>query len=315
MGGAGFIGSHIAARFLRYGDEVTVIDGLLPRTGGRKNNLIPILDRIKFLDRPIEEIDHLSELLSSCDLLIDCMAWTSHQLALEDPLYDLRLNAASHLYMLKALPKFSSKKIIYLGSTSQFGRQVGVVHDSTCQSPVDIQGIHKMAAEYYFRVYSTITKHRMLCLRLSHCFGENQPMSAGDIGLVGGFIRDFLQGKIVKVYGDPAHRYRHFLYVRDVAEYVIQLSQREFGEFEAYNIVGETVSIAYLLELLQDVIRGGRIQYLMMPDLIQSIETNHLDFDNEKVKSILKDCPVTPFETAIRLTVHYFQEYMHDLPL
>ena len=42
-GGAGFIGSHIADRFVQAGHEVTVIDGLLARTGGRRENLAGLL--------------------------------------------------------------------------------------------------------------------------------------------------------------------------------------------------------------------------------------------------------------------------------
>ena len=36
LGGAGFIGSNIAKRFIEAKNEVCVIDGLLDKTGGRK---------------------------------------------------------------------------------------------------------------------------------------------------------------------------------------------------------------------------------------------------------------------------------------
>jgi UDP-glucose 4-epimerase len=315
LGGAGFIGSRLAYRFVDWGDKVTIIDGLLEGTGGRKLNLAPILERVIFWDRTLEEVDHLGGLLCESDIIIDCMAWTAHRLALEDPLYDLRLNAASHLFLLKALRAFKGKKVIYLGSISQYGREPGLLDESSRQSPVDIQGIHKMTAEHYFRLFSSLDQHKVICLRLSHCFGENQPLVGDDIGLVGGFIRDLLQGKEVKVYGNPEERYRHFLYVQDLAEYIIRFSRLEFAAFDTYNIIGQTITIGRLLTILIELIGRGSIQHLLMPAHLHTIAADQLFFNHEKTKLVLGDCPSTDIRTALQRTVRYFQEHLHDIPL
>ena len=35
LGGAGFIGAHIVRRFISEGDKVTIVDGMLPKTGAK----------------------------------------------------------------------------------------------------------------------------------------------------------------------------------------------------------------------------------------------------------------------------------------
>ena len=69
-GGAGFVGSHVTARFVQAGHEVTVMDGLLPRTGGRRENLAGLLSDIRFLDMPVEQALDLAELVGESDLLV-----------------------------------------------------------------------------------------------------------------------------------------------------------------------------------------------------------------------------------------------------
>ena len=76
LGGAGFLGSQLAERFSKI-DNVTVIDGLVKETGGSIENLSN-LQGITFIQKRVEDVSDLSNIISKQDIIIDSMGWTSH---------------------------------------------------------------------------------------------------------------------------------------------------------------------------------------------------------------------------------------------
>ena len=304
-GGAGFLGSHIAKRFHRAGHEVVVIDGLLEHCGGTEENLSPILDDIQFYKKDIREADELGDVIHESKVVVDCMAWTAHRMAIENPLYDLRLNAESHLHLLRYL--HPGQKIIYLGSRSQYGTpDVDVITEETPMRPVDIQGTHKVAAESYYRVFSRFSKLNVFSLRLPNCFGENQSLKGDDIGLVGGFIRGLITRRLVEVYG--RRRKRSLVYAPDLAEVVLLLSGSPLTGFSAYNLAGVEVYISSLVEQIIELIGYGAYQIRGMPFDISSIDVGNAVFSDEKLKAVIGDIPVTDLKKALASTIKYFEE-------
>lgn len=304
-GGAGFLGSHIAKRFHRAGYAVTVLDGLLEHTGGKEKNLHAILEDIQFYKTDVREVDSISDVIRQSQVVVDCMAWTAHRSALQDPLYDLRLNAESHLYLLRHL--HTDQKIIYLGSRSQYGiPDVDVIVEDTPMAPVDIQGTHKIAAESYFRVYSRLRGLNVISLRFPNCFGENQPVEGEDVGLVGGFIRELLLRRLVDVYG--RQRKRSLVYAPDLAEVVLLISQSSLTGFSAYNLAGTEMYIKSLVEQLIELIGFGTYQLRDMPADISSIDVGNAVFSNEKLRTVIGDVPITDLQVALRTTINYFKE-------
>ena len=260
FGGAGFIGSHLAQAYLERGDQVTVVDGLVPGTGGRRENLPdPVPDALTWHAARVEDVRELSALLDGTDLVVDAMALTAHHRALAEPLLDLELNAACHLHLLQALALCPGRRVLLLGSRGQYGQPKGRrVHEETPQVPADVQGIHKVAAESYFRVYSGMDRCQTICLRLPNCFGPHQAVHGDDIGLVGSLIRDLLADKTVEVYGNG--RSRALLYVKDLVDAAVRLGDEEWDTpFEAYNIAGQQVAIEDLAQ--QIIATAGRGRY------------------------------------------------------
>ena len=251
LGGAGFIGSNLAESFYRMHYKVTVIDGLLGKTGGRKKNLDNLQTRIKILYNKIEDVENLQELILEADLIIDCMAWTSHNAAIDDPYYDLKLNCESHLYVLKLLKECEEKKIIFLSTRGVYGNtKVNQITEETETVPEDIQGIHKLTSENYYRFYTNHYGFSTVVLRVPNCFGKNQPLEGDDIGLIGGFIRDSLNDINIEVFGNI--RTRNFIYVGDLANAVVKIASKEWKNFNVYNVNGfKNLSLNLLRRLSQ----------------------------------------------------------------
>ena len=167
LGGAGFIGSQLAKKFSKF-SIVTIIDGLVDGTGGSVENIYNIKGVI-FIEKCIENVSDLSNIVSKQDIVIDSMGWTSHLGAIDDPMLDLRLNLHSHLHLLDCLKDNLNKNslVINLGSTGQYGgNKFDCVDESTQMLPIDIQGINKVSAENYFRVYSNLYQTAMVSISL-----------------------------------------------------------------------------------------------------------------------------------------------------
>lgn len=306
LGGAGFIGSKIARRFCESSYKVTVIDGLMKHTGGSRQNLAPVLGQIEFIVQEIQQVENLQNIVDDSNIIIDSMALTGHLLALDDPFYDLHLNAEAHLYLVNHLHR-SDQKVIYLGSRSQYGNpNVERVTEDTPMKPRDIQGLHKTTAETYFSIYAGLRKLNVASLRLPACFGENQPVHSGDIGLVGGFIRKAIFGETIEVFGTS--RARPLACVSDVAEIVFNLSQRDFKGFQPFNVGGEMVLINDLAELIVELVGTGSIKAAEIPDRIAQIDVGSVEFIDQRLSDYLGGLPKTELRKALAETISYFRK-------
>jgi UDP-glucose 4-epimerase len=306
LGGAGFIGSNIAEMLLSKDFKVTVIDGLLPLTGGDRSNISSFLKDIVFIESKIEDVRDLGAIIQESDVIIDAMAWTSHIAAIQKPEYDLELNCLSHLHLIKMLKGTKNKKVIYLGSRGQYGNPVvGAIVEDTVMVPEDIQGIHKLAAESYYRVFSKLYGFDIISLRIPNVFGKNQPYKNEDIGLVGLFIVKALTDEMIEVYDN--NRRRSLLYVNDLAEVVVQLIDCEQNGFTTFNVKGYDVSINWLANEIIEIVNAGKLIIKGIPDEIKKIDIGSAVFDDSKLKKIM-DINVTDIHTALLQTTSYFKE-------
>ena len=215
LGGAGFIGSNIAAELINLDAKVTIIDGLMEHSGGNIQNINNILSKIVFYNNRIEDINQIDIILSAQDIIIDSMGLASHQLGMNNPRLDVEMNFMNHFYLLEKLKNIFHKKIIYLGSRAQYGKlNDSLIDESSPQNPIDSQGISKMAVEYYFKIFQAKYAYDFISLRLANCYGENQNVGQGDIGLIGTFIRDLKNGKTIELYGEE-NRTRNILYIKE----------------------------------------------------------------------------------------------------
>lgn len=308
FGGAGFIGSNITKKLVELGYNTIVVDGLLPNTGGDLKNLKDILDKIKFYSQRIEEIPNLEELIKASDFIIDSMAWTLHLGALANPHYDLELNCISHLYLIQALSE--KNKVIYLGSRGQYGNPLGTrIDETTPMIPLDVQGIHKLSAENYYRIYSKIKDFDVVSLRIANCFGENQQIKTNEAGLIASFFIDALKGKTIKVYGKE--RIRPIVYVDDLVSYVIKIMNADFIGFDYFNLNGYDIPIYELAKIIVDHVGTGDVTLKDIPQHIADIDIGNVRFDDSKLVQTFPDVSKTDLGEAIKKTTEYFRENLN----
>ncbi len=309
-GGAGFIGSHIAEQFALAGHTVTVLDGLVDRTGGRREHIAELPSSVRFVEMHVDRDSSLRGLLEGCDVVVDSMGWTCHRMALADPFYDISLNIEAHVALLAALPKNPALFFLYLGSRGHYGNpDVTQIDEETPLVPEDVQGIDKVAAESYVRLFSKLKGFSATSLRFANCFGPRQPVKGEDIGLVGLFLRDLLQGRKIEIYGTG--RNRPLVYARDLAEIVVALTGKHpKGGFHAYNYAGRQIALEVFAEALIKATGTGSYSVCDFPDEIRANDTGNAEFSEAKLRLLLGDLPQTHLDVAIAETVNHFRKIL-----
>jgi UDP-glucose 4-epimerase len=213
-GGAGFIGSHLAERFLREGWTVHVIDNLV--TGKRAN--LPA-------DATFHELDirdpKAAELIASTkpDVLAHLAAQMDVRRSVEDPVYDASVNILGSLNLLEAVRKHSPKTRVVFASTG--GALYG---DNTTppnfedfkKDPESPYAVSKLTVEHYFGYYGRVHKLDCVAMRFGNVYGPRQDPH-GEAGVVAIFCGRILQGKPLTIFGD-GQQTRDYVYVGDVAE-------------------------------------------------------------------------------------------------
>jgi len=307
LGGAGFIGSQLADKFSKIG-IVTIIDGLVDGTGGRVENICDIKN-ITFIEECIENVSDLSKIVSEQDIIIDSMGWTSHLGAISDPMLDLRLNLHSHLYLLDCLKDNLNKNslVINLGSIGQYGSSIfNFVDESTQMLPIDIQGINKVSAENYFRVYSNLYGINVVSFRIPNCYGEHQPYTGEDIGLIGGFVRSALLNKKIEVYGHE--RKRNIIYVKDLVDIIYNVTLLTNNSFQSYNIPCNHIGIQEIAKQISYLIDQCTVSFKNIPENIKKIDVNNYKVDFTKIDNKIPRYEMHNLEQSLNFTIQYFRD-------
>jgi UDP-glucose 4-epimerase len=305
LGGAGFIGSHIANAFLECNWQLGIVDGLVSGTGGTQRNIADV-EAFTLLHK-IEDVADLTERLQWADWIIDAMGFTGHLAGFDNPRMDIEPNLLSHLHLIQNLRSIPGKRIVYLASRGQYGASQSdvITEESPCQ-PLDPQGINKLAVEHLFRIYSKAYGFDAVSLRLTNCFGPQQKMS-GETGLVASFIQSTLDGKQIELFGN-AERTKDLLFAGDVARIVFEITQTAWSGFEVFNVGGTEVTLKKLLETIFIAAGSGSYSVKPFPDHVKRIDVGEARFSDDKLTKLLGNRHRAPLGEAIRSTVEYFKQ-------
>jgi nucleoside-diphosphate-sugar epimerase len=241
-GGAGFIGSNLAAALDARGDEVAVLDDL---SSGHAANLAPH-PRVRLVEGSILEQDALSEILGGADVVFHLAASVGNKRSIDDPLKDAAVNVLGTIGVLEACRHAGVGKIVYSSSAGIFGElkelPIGESHPLEPDSPY---GASKLAAEKACLVYAKLYDLEAIALRYFNVYGPNQRFDAYG-NAIPIFAFQMLRGERVTIFGD-GEQTRDFINVRDVVQANLRAGDSR-GISGAFNLgSGTRVSINALV--------------------------------------------------------------------
>jgi UDP-N-acetylglucosamine 4-epimerase len=218
-GGAGFIGSHLAAALLR--DErvsaVRVLDNLAT---GHLKNIKPFLgnNRFEFIEGDIRDF-------SVCERACEGIHLVSHQAALgsvprsiKDPLTSHNVNVTGTLHILQAAVRAGVSRVVFASSSSLYGDNevLPKVEDKT-GNPLSPYAATKSMNEMYAAVFARTYGLEYIGLRYFNVFGPNQDPEGPYAAVIPLFFKAARLGVPPVINGDGNHS-RDFTYVDNAVQ-------------------------------------------------------------------------------------------------
>jgi UDP-glucose 4-epimerase len=211
-GGAGFIGSNLAAELLKR-SRVTVIDDL---STGHLENLGEILDGVEFIKGSVTDLQLLRSAFADARAIFHQAAVPSVQRSVDNPLASNRANLDGTLNVLVAARDCGAEKVIYASSSSVYGDTPTLPkREDMIPNPKSPYAVSKLAGEYYARVFSELYGLKAVSLRYFNVFGPRQDPRSEYAAVIPRFISRLLEGRPPIIFGD-GEQTRDFTFVKDV---------------------------------------------------------------------------------------------------
>ncbi|MBW7474535.1 GDP-mannose 4,6-dehydratase [Paenibacillus oenotherae] len=254
-GGAGFIGSRLAASLLSAGYEVVVVDDL---SSGSISN---IPSGARFLSLNVND-GELPALLADMrpHLVYHLAEQADVSRSLFDPSADMTTNVIGTLRVLEGC-RLASAKIILASTAAVFGKAgQRILDENTPESPVSSYGLSKRTAERYATWYWRMHGVPYTILRFANVYGPGQ-RARGDGGVVAVFLERMARGLPLVIHG-KGNQVRDFVHVDDVVRACVNAASRaacetiHIGTGEAWSINAVAGELAKLHDAPLDIRHG-----------------------------------------------------------
>jgi UDP-glucose 4-epimerase len=308
-GGAGFIGSNLAIRLLDLGAHVTLVDSLVPEYGGNLFNIRDCEQRVRLNISDVRDEHSLKFLLQGQDYLFNLAGQTSHMDSMKDPFTDLEINCKAQLSILEVCRRHNPDiKVVYASTRQVYGKPEYLpVDEKHLLRPVDVNGINKMAGEWYHVLYNNVYRIRSCVLRLTNTYGPRMRVKDARQTFLGIWIRLLLEEKPFEVWeGDQL---RDFNFVEDVVDALLLAAEREEANGRIYNLGGEgLISLKDLAELLIQVNGRGEYRVRPYPADRKPIDIGDYYADFRLIQGELGWRPKVSLMDGLMHTVDYYRE-------
>ena len=228
-GGAGFIGSHLAAHFCGRA-VVRVLDNL--RTGSRRNlEGLPV----QFMEGDILDRAALDAAMQGVDYVFHLAAMVSVPESTAQPLECERINGVGTLNVLESAAAAGVRKVFFASSAAVYGDNPAVPKtESMLPEPRSPYGITKLMGEHYCRFFTDEQRVAAVCLRFFNVFGPRQDPHSAYAAAVPAFLEKARAHVPLTIYGD-GEQTRDFISVRDIVSAIahVTLTPEITGVFNA----------------------------------------------------------------------------------
>lgn len=237
-GGAGFIGSHLAEKLLKGGDEVFVLDDL---STGSLDNISGLMDDpgFHFEQGNVCESGSTGKMVDKCDVVYHLAAAVGVYMIVNDPVKTIKVNVKGTETVLEAAAE-QNKKVIITSSSEVYGKSTALPFKETGDLVLGpttkarwSYACSKAIDEFLSLAY---WKDRKLPVVIVRLFNTTGPRQTGRYGMVvPRFVRQAMGNEPITVYGD-GNQTRCFAHVRDVVRALIAIKDRDDIAGEIFNL-------------------------------------------------------------------------------
>ncbi|MBL9215612.1 MAG: NAD-dependent epimerase/dehydratase family protein [Opitutaceae bacterium] len=209
-GGAGFIGSHLAAHF-QGRERVRILDNF--RTGHRRN--LAGLD-VELVEGSITDRAAVRAAMRGVDRVFHLAAMVSVPESVERPRECVETNVTGLLHVLEEAAAAGVRRLCFSSSAAVYGENpASPKTEDLTPDPRSPYAITKLDGEYYCRLFAAAGRLETVALRYFNVFGPRQDPGSAYAAAVPIFIQRALARRPLTIHGDGLQT-RDFVAVRDV---------------------------------------------------------------------------------------------------
>ncbi|MEE8639397.1 MAG: NAD-dependent epimerase/dehydratase family protein [bacterium] len=223
-GGAGFIGSHVAERYLSAGWKVALVDNL---SSGRRDN---VPEGAAFYELDIRDMEFAEVVAAERpDVISHHAAQMDVRVSTTEPAFDADVNIVGSIKVVEAALAAGVKKVLFSSTGGAvYGEPEELpVTEETPARPISQYGCSKLAVERYLYLYNVQRGLDYVALRYPNVYGPRQNPH-GEAGVTAIFALKMLDGEPCIIYGDGTES-RDYVYIDDVVDAHVLAADGDFN--------------------------------------------------------------------------------------
>jgi UDP-glucose 4-epimerase len=307
LGGAGFIGSHLAEALLARGHQVTLFD----KVRSDPANVEHLEGKVRFLEGDFLNPADVERALEGAEAVFHLVSTTLPAPSNLYPEYDVLTNAVSSVRLLDLCVARRVRKVVFIssgGTVYGVPKRLPIAEDHPTE-PICSYGITKLAIEKYLALYRHLHGLDYTVLRFSNPYGERQ-----DPGVPQGALTVFtwkgIRGEEIEIWGDGSV-VRDYVYVGDAVEAFALALERE-APSRLYNVgSGRGVSLLDLVAAIRAA-TGLDLRVRHLPPRPIDVPANVLDVSRAAAE--LGWSARTPLAEGIRRTAAWLRTLPPPVP-
>jgi UDP-glucose 4-epimerase len=311
-GGLGFIGSNLARQLTTLDADILLVDSLIDDYGGHLFNIDGIESKVRVNVADIRQQSTMNYLVRDREVIFNLAGQVSHIDSMLDPYTDLEINCRSQLTLLEACRNNNpAAKVVFAGTRQVYGRPDHLPVDEThLVRPTDINGINKVAGEYYHLVYNNVFGVRACSLRLTNIYGPRQLVRHNRQGFIGWFVRLVVEDKEIQIFGDGL-QLRDFVYVDDAADAFLRAGATDAVNGQVFNVGGaQPISHLELVTLLIETAGTGAYRLVEWPPDKKAIDIGSFYADSTRFRTTTGWEPTTTLRDGLAQTIAYDRQHL-----
>jgi UDP-glucose 4-epimerase len=279
-GGAGFIGSHVAADLMRAGHRVVVLDDL---SGGDASN---VPDGAHFVNGSICDAGLVDSLFAEWRFthVFHLAAYAAEGLSHFIKRYNYTNNVIGSVNLINASVNAGTVRcFVFTSSIAVYGDAEPPMSEDLVPAPVDSYGIAKYAVEQELKVSHEMFGLPYIIFRPHNVYGERQNIGDRYRNVIGIFMNQILRGESCTIFGD-GEQTRAFSYIDDVALPIARSVENPAAYGQIFNIGGDT---PYTVNELVVAVASAMDAPLLVDHLPARHEVVHAYSSHVKARDVL----------------------------
>ena len=306
-GGAGFIGSHLAARLAEGGQQVRVLDSLVSAASERRAAALAEMPGVEMVRGDIRDPETCRSALADAEYVFHHAAEVSVPQSVADPAACVAVNLGGLVNLLEAARTARAvKRFVLASSCAVYGNTPGEAKsEGAATDPLSPYAVSKLAGESLCCNYLALHGVQTISLRYFNVYGPDQDPDGAYAAVIPKFIAAILRGEKPTVYGD-GEQSRDFVFVEDIVDANLRAASAGPDALgKAFNIgSGQSVTLSHILAQLAAA-SGRAIVPEHRPARAGDIRASRADI--AAAANLLGFSPQIALKDGLARTLHWYQ--------